>query len=241
MIRWAMLCWLALAQVADAGCRQALALGLDVSGSVDAREYRLQMEGLAWALSRPDVRSALLVLPQFPVEFMVYEWSGTSHQRVLIPWTAIVSEAVLDDVIAQLGQTVRQRANPGTALGTAVSTGVAFLADRSCDKHTLDISGDGKSNLGPKPEDVRRRLEQSAQTINGLVIGANPPEVDLSQNGADALVAYFRANVIMGEDSFVEVAYGYEDFANAMARKLIREIATLTFSEDVEGRKPVYQ
>ncbi|MCX8955594.1 DUF1194 domain-containing protein, partial [Ruegeria sp. NA] len=36
-------------------CRQALALGLDVSGSVDSREYRLQLDGLASALTRPEV------------------------------------------------------------------------------------------------------------------------------------------------------------------------------------------
>ncbi|WP_411890192.1 hypothetical protein [Yoonia sp. SDW83-1] len=40
MIRAA--CFLMLLPVtADAACRQALALGLDVSGSVDAAEYRL--------------------------------------------------------------------------------------------------------------------------------------------------------------------------------------------------------
>ncbi len=47
-------------QVADAACLQALALGLDVSGSVDAREYRQQIGGLAEALSDPRVRAAYL-------------------------------------------------------------------------------------------------------------------------------------------------------------------------------------
>ena len=38
---------LLLPGVARAQCRQALLLALDVSGSVDAREYRLQLDGLA--------------------------------------------------------------------------------------------------------------------------------------------------------------------------------------------------
>ena len=42
-----------------AECRQALALGLDVSGSVDAREYRLQLDGVAGALDDPAVRAAV--------------------------------------------------------------------------------------------------------------------------------------------------------------------------------------
>ena len=39
-------------------CRLALLLALDVSSSVDDDEYRLQKEGLAAALSDPDVRHA---------------------------------------------------------------------------------------------------------------------------------------------------------------------------------------
>ncbi|MGR3364390.1 MAG: DUF1194 domain-containing protein, partial [Maritimibacter harenae] len=48
----------ATAQEAD--CRQALVLALDVSGSVDAGEYRLQMDGLAQALTAPEVAAAIL-------------------------------------------------------------------------------------------------------------------------------------------------------------------------------------
>ncbi|MEM9846126.1 MAG: DUF1194 domain-containing protein, partial [Pseudomonadota bacterium] len=55
------------AAAAQAGCRQALALGLDVSGSVDTREYRLQTDGLAEALRDPEVQSAFLALPSLPV------------------------------------------------------------------------------------------------------------------------------------------------------------------------------
>ena len=45
-------------------CRLALSLGLDVSSSVDAREYRLQTEGLAAALIAPEVRGAFLAAPR---------------------------------------------------------------------------------------------------------------------------------------------------------------------------------
>ena len=45
---------------AQAACRQALALGLDISGSVGAREYVMQREGLAAALGADAVRAAIL-------------------------------------------------------------------------------------------------------------------------------------------------------------------------------------
>ena len=60
-----LLLWLAIP--AQAACRLALVMALDVSGSVDQTEYRLQMEGLADALSDPDVAAALFAIPGAPV------------------------------------------------------------------------------------------------------------------------------------------------------------------------------
>jgi len=54
-----------------AGCRQALAMALDVSGSVDTREYHLQLDGLASALTDPDVQRAMLAQPGNPVYLAV--------------------------------------------------------------------------------------------------------------------------------------------------------------------------
>ena len=55
-----------------ADCRQALALALDRSGSVDEREYRLQVRGVARALGTPEVRARLLAMPEAPVRLMVF-------------------------------------------------------------------------------------------------------------------------------------------------------------------------
>lgn len=220
------------AATAQAQCRQALALGLDVSGSVDAREYRLQMGGLAAALSDPRVRHALLSNPAAPVELLVYEWSGPGDHTMILPWTRIATAADLDKTIAHLQAIERRISSPGTALGLAMQVGAAYLERRSdCAKLTLDISGDGKSNLGPRPQDVRAGLVPLNLTINGLVIGADAPQTgDMRQTQVGELSSYFGANVIMGDDAFVETAIGYEDYANAMTRKLIREIETLTLS-----------
>lgn len=222
-----------IGQSAVGECRQALALGLDVSGSVDAREYRLQMGGVATALDSDEVRQKLMIMPAAPVRVMVFEWSGPGDQAVVVPWTEIDSEATLDRVIATLRQTERRDATPGTALGVAMSAGLRHLnQQKDCWKRTLDISGDGKSNLGPRPRDVRDQIARSGITINALVIGVDDPNTgDIRQAEISELSSYFNAEVILGPDAFVQTALGFADYARAMTEKLIRELDGLVFSQ----------
>jgi hypothetical protein len=220
--------------LAEQPCRQALALGLDVSGSVDAREYRQQMGGLAQALGSRSVRAALLERAETPVELLVYEWSGPQDQQTLVPWTRITDAATLDSVIAQL-QSVERRADspPGTALGVAMLHGARLLAQRrQCWRRTLDISGDGKSNLGPRPRTVKPQIEAQGITLNALVIGTDAATSgDIPQTGIGELGAYFSAEVILGPDAFIEVALGFEEYADAMEIKLLRELDGMVLSQ----------
>lgn len=231
---WAFLATVSVpgAAASQDGCRQALALGLDVSGSVDAREYRLQLDGLVAALDAGPVRRALLTLPSDPVEILVYEWSGSEDQHVLVDWTALRSPADIEIVQETLRQTLRRDGSPGTAIGHALRTGMALLDRRTaCARRTLDLSGDGMSNLGPAPAHVRDRLSAAGITVNALVVGADSPASgDLRHAEIAALSSYFRANVITGPDAFVETALGYEAYAEAMARKLERELDVIAVS-----------
>lgn len=220
--------------MAQEACRQALALGLDVSGSVDAREYRLQLDGLANALNSDAVRAKLLDQTGAPVEIMVFEWSGPQDQMTLVPWTRVETAPALDQITDQLRATERrEEATPGTALGVAMLHGASQLSLRAhCWRKTLDLSGDGKSNLGPRPRDVKSKLEQRGITINALVIGADDPATgDTRQNEIAELSAYFGAEVILGVDAFVHVSLGFEAYADAMEAKLLRELDGLVVSE----------
>lgn len=225
--------WLGLgAGAAFAQCRQALVLALDVSGSVDSREYRLQLDGLASALIDPDVELAILRQASNPVYIAVYEWSGPSYQRMLLNWTALTSRERLYDASIHLANLRRRPAPPGTALGKAIGFGAELLASGpDCWKRTLDVSGDGKSNFGPHPRDIRQSLPPGSLTINALVIGADAPSTgDARQVEIAELSTYFSAWVIFGRDSFVETAIGFEDYRAAMIRKLLRELETLAVS-----------
>ena len=178
MIRFALLVML-LPGMTQAACRQALALGLDVSGSVDAVEYRLQLDGLATALNSPDVRDVLFVQPDAPIEILVYEWSGPLNQTIVVPWTPIVTTADLAQMTATLRSHPRAVAAPTTAIGSAMLAGFGFLEQRpTCWKRTLDLSGDGQTNTGPRPQDIGEGRTPIGVVVNGLVIGSGDMRSD---------------------------------------------------------------
>ncbi|WP_170396346.1 DUF1194 domain-containing protein [Ruegeria arenilitoris] len=221
-----------IAGSATAECRQALALGLDVSGSVDSHEYRLQLDGVAAALQRPEVVQLLLSNPAAPVRLAIFEWSEPGHQRLLQDWIAIRSGNDLDRIALLLNRAKRSAAPQGTAVGSAMLFGADLLSDQtSCWKRTLDLSGDGKHNLGTHPREAKSALEASGITINGLVIGADDPSHgDKRYVQVGELSAYYTAWVILGPDAFVEVALGFDAYEDAMTRKLIRELEGLILS-----------
>ncbi|WP_245972378.1 DUF1194 domain-containing protein [Rhodovulum iodosum] len=216
----------ALAPGAEAACRQALAIGLDVSGSVDALEYRLQVDGLAAALEHPEVAAALLAMPNAPVRLAVFEWAGQTDQRLLLPWAEIESAAALAAAAGHLRDSRRRATTHTTGLGAALIAGGRMLGDQAaCWKRTLDVTGDGKSNEGPRPRDVRAAPALAGITVNALVIGTDAANrIDHAEVGLGELTAYFRAEVIRGADAFVETAMGFADFEAAMVRKLLREL-----------------
>ncbi|WP_420586663.1 DUF1194 domain-containing protein [Ruegeria sp.] len=222
-----------LAGSVQANCRQALALGLDVSGSVDRQEYRLQLDGLAAALQRPEVMQLILTDTGAPIRLAIFEWSEPGHHRLLLDWSDIRSTRDLDRVSTLLNNTKRSAAPPGTAVGSAMLFGAELLSRQTgCWRRTLDLSGDGKSNLGPEPRVVKDQLTSSGITINGLVVGADDPGFDDKRYvQIGELSAYYNAWVILGPNAFVEVALGFEAFEDTMTRKLIRELDGLVLSD----------
>ena len=220
------------ASPAAAECRQALALGLDVSGSVDPSEYALQLGGLAAALESPAVRAALLEVPELPVHLAVFEWSGPGARRLILDWTAIDGPEALADTTAALRGAVRVPLDPSTAIGEAMLYGAALLGRRlECPKRTLDLSGDGRANAPPRPARVKEMPALDGITVNALAVGVDPPvHTDIRQAEIAALQAYFASEVIHGPGAFVETALGYADFEEAMRRKLLRELEGLSVS-----------
>lgn len=202
-------------------CRLALQLGMDVSASVDAAEYRLQIDGLAAALIDPAVTEAFLNGPG-PVALSIFEWSGRFQQDILLDWTMITSEADLLVIAEGLADAGRGHQDFPTALGYALGfAATRFEEAPPCLFQTLDISGDGNNNDGFPPAAAYEHFDFDGVTVNGLAIGGASREI------AD----YFAAEVIHGPGAFVEFAATHEDFGDAMRRKLERELRALIFGD----------
>lgn len=213
----------------QADCRQALAIGLDVSGSVDGTEYRLQLDGLAGALQNSEVRAALLAMPSAPVALAVYEWSGPEDQHLVADWTVLQYQSDIDQFTAHLTKTNRTKATISTAIGSSMLFGATLLMRQpECWSHTLDLSGDGPSNYGPRPRDVKLHPMLTSITINALVIGSG--EADKSGSELKQLTDYYKSEVISGPAAFAEQAAGFNAFQARMVRKLLRELQGLTVS-----------
>lgn len=215
-------------------CRLALVLALDVSGSVNETEYAQQLNGLSYALNNDDVRAAILKNPDTPVHLSVFEWSSRNHQFLVQPWIVLDSHDAIDNAVARIRAYRKKRAGLKTALSTAMLFAGELLRDkRACWQKTIDVSGDGKNNIGPAPARVYALDVFADITVNALVVG-NPASTTSAsadrQLTRHDLMLYFEDEVIHGPAAFAMIAYGYEDFARAMQQKLLRELSPQVLS-----------
>ena len=202
-------------------CRLALAIALDVSGSVDADELRLMREGLGQALLAPEVVRAFL--SGEPVALYVFEWAGQRWQRPMIPeWHMVEREEDLVRIAGALNLMPGSLSPPlpynPTAMGKALAhAGQALTQAPGCRARTIDVSGDGWNNDGFEPATAYRMPQLEGVTVNALVIDAE------SEDG-DQLLHWFQTEVLRGSAAFYVQADGYEDFERAMTEKLQREV-----------------
>jgi Protein of unknown function (DUF1194) len=193
----------------------ALVLAVDCSFSVDADEFALQMQGLGAAFQRADVKAAIAHGNLQRIAVSVVEWSDSASQATVVPWTIITSSEDADRFGETLKSTRRNLAQGGTSISSALVYSAALLskAPRS-PRQVIDVSSDGRNNIGAPVNGVRDRLVASGITINALAILNEWPTLD----------TYFKNQVVGGEGHFVIPADDYAAYAEAIYRKLIREI-----------------
>lgn len=201
-------------------CRLALVVALDVSASVDEREYALLRDGTAAALASEPVRQAIHALGG--VHLAVFEWSGRHKQRLIVPWQRLEDDAAVLAAATQLSQHQRSTSEYPTALGAALGYAHTLMnrGPSACERRVVDIAGDGENNHGFGPGSAYRAFDYSGITVNGLVVGA--PDGNAAR--------YYVDEVLNGPDSFLEIALAYDDLEETMRRKLLREIGTLSLS-----------
>ena len=202
-----------------------LVLAADISGSIDIEEAGLQRQGFIAALLDGQVQ-AVIQSGRFGRIALTYaEWAGAPHQETLVPWTEVGDRDSAERFAAALA---------AAPVRTATYTSISRLIDYALpgfasngfrgERHIIDISGDGPNNKGPQVTTSRDAALARGITINGLaIINGRPgrygfpplPDLDL----------YYADCVIGGPGAFVVVANGFEDFARAIRRKMLLEIA----------------
>ncbi|MEP5151703.1 DUF1194 domain-containing protein [Planktotalea sp.] len=212
---------LSCAGAAEAACRIALLLAVDVSSSVSDAEYTLQQKGLARALISEDVMHAILETQAGHVAFSMFEWSGRYQQNIVVDWTIFDSQEDVFAVAQQIANSKRQYFEFPTAMGFSLGYGAGLLKQAPpCDRRVMDVSGDGINNDGFGPQTAYRHFPFQDVTVNGLVISESDPNVQL----------FYQTEVLKGRQAFLEIANGFEDFERAMTRKLTRELEGLILS-----------
>ncbi len=174
------------------------------------------MDGLAAGLRDPVVSEALV---RANARLMLVQWTGSSRQRITVPWTAIDGFAAIDAFADKVAADPRVWRNFSTAIGEALEVTVdSFTEVSDCKRHLIDISGDGISNEGVEPSELRDSLTRQGITVNAIAIEESEPD----------LTAYFFENVIVGEGAFVVSAAGFEDYPERIRKKLLREVTRQT-------------
>lgn len=209
-------------------CSVALVLALDVSGSVDWKEFRLQRSGIESAFRDPEVTELIELLPG-GISASVTYWSGATGQRLAVGWKHIKNTADAAVFADKIISDKRARTGALTAIGNALLHAEEVLSANPipCHRQVIDVSGDGRSNRGIDPSFVADALAAKGITTNALVI----------VNKYGTLVPYFQKNIVRGVGSFVQPAYGYQDYARAIKQKILRELVPTSAKHQFNGPK----
>lgn len=196
-------------------CEVALVVALDVSRSVDAREYELMRDGIASAFVDDEVLQLIEWMPG-GVMVTVTQWGGAGQQQQVVEWLLLQDKASVVRFVEKLIKLNRGFEKAATSVSEALIHAETLFGQEVafCRRRVIDMSGDGISNDGPQVVPVSVAIGRKGVTINGLVVsGAIPDPVN-----------FYIKRVIRGPFSFVEVANSYADYPRAMKRKLLREL-----------------
>ncbi|MEM1429223.1 MAG: DUF1194 domain-containing protein [Pseudomonadota bacterium] len=198
-----------------------LVLLADASGSIDSREYRLQREGYATAITDPEVLAAIANTAYGSIAVTYVEWAA--NQVVVADWTRIATEDQARAFAAAILAPPR-RAIGRNAIGAALLKGLTLMDENDIYgwRRVIDFSGDSIRNYsGPMIEEARAEVLAAGVTINGLPI-LRPGDPGRAQGGLEAL---FAEHIVGGQHAFVVTADSRASFADAIKRKLVLEIS----------------
>jgi hypothetical protein len=211
-------CGVCAAAFAQTAVDLQLVLAVDASGSVDQRRFELQRQGYVAAFRDPRVLRAIQSGPLQAIAVTMVQWTGPTLQIQVLPWTLINGATSAHAFAAAIETTPRQLFSGGTSISGIITYATSLIQESPFDsaRRVIDISGDGPNNRGLPAAEARDAAVRAGVVINGLPILALEPN----------LWRYFSAHVIGGPGAFAIAAESYETFADAIIKKLIREMAS---------------
>jgi len=189
---------------------------MDVSASVDASEFALQIRGLAGAFLDPEIQAAIADL-NGDLVVALGQWGGSWQQDLSTAWWRVRDRKTAEDFAAAVVASRRRFVGNGTSISAALRHAARALDENGVEglRRIVDISGDGRNNSGTHPAVARDELVAKGITVNGLAI----------LDGDRELGRYFEGYVAGGTASFVVSVADFTDFAQAIRKKLLRELS----------------
>ncbi len=195
-----------------------LVLAVDASGSVNQPRFRLQQQGYATALLNPQVLKSILAGAEQAIAVTMVQWTGPFLHVQVVPWTLLKDTASVNAFADAVTSSQRELFGGGTSISGAIDHAMTLFPESpyKSQRRTIDISGDGSNNAGRSIIAARDDAVRAGVGINGLPIVSIEPNLD----------RYYYTYVIGGPGAFMIPASNYENFADAILKKLIQEIAT---------------
>ena len=174
-----------------------LVLAVDTSMSIDAFEYDLLMTGISSAFRAPEI--VALIGQQNGVAVSLFQWSSVVDERYMIPWHLLTDPASVSAFATKVEKVERDPQRVFTGIGEALEFGVLSIAENAFEGRQLkiDISGDGRNNIGVPPSIPRQKANALGIMINGL------PILTYTRAESYDLETYFREKIIQGPGAFV--------------------------------------
>lgn len=204
----------------------ALVLAVDVSRSMAPSELSIQRDGYAAALNHPDVVRAIRQGAYGRIAVTMFEWAGNGSIRAVFDWTLVANATDAEALSAAVLDT-RPVGLHRTSISGAMLHALKLLDEAPFDgfRKVIDISGDGPNNQGRSVLEAREVALGRQIVINGLPLmtsdgfdgGFNIPDLDV----------YYAECVIGGPGSFLVPVTSWDQFPEAIRRKLILEIGGL--------------
>jgi hypothetical protein len=198
----------------------------DVSRSIDEDEARLQREGVAAAFLSADVIGAIRAGLRGRIAVAYIDYSSRPFNKVVVDWR-IIHDQESANGFAQVLLKAPLTDGSRTSISDAIEHAVQMLEGNAITgtRRIIDVAGDGPNNHGRLVSQVRDETVAKGITINGLPIVEDPGLQFRSRYYLPDLDQYYLGCVIGGRGAFHVPARNFKDFARAIKKKLILEIA----------------